>query len=343
MKALVLSSKGIIRLEEVDTPSPSPGEALLRVRSCGVCGSDLPRIFGDLAYFYPLIPGHEFSGEVVEVGSRGDEPWLGKRVTVYPLLPCRKCIFCEQGRYELCERYDYLGSRRHGAFAEYVTVPVANLLPLPESMSFLEGAMMEPAAVTFHALRRLHACAGRGVAVMGLGPIGLLAGMWAKVFGARFLWGVDVDEGKFPLARTMGFDEVFSPAALPQKENPEVVIEASGNGKALLSSLRWVGKRGTMLLLGNQEREVVVTPQDWSYILRKELTLLGSWNSNFARSDCDWEKVLVFAAQKRVSFAPLVSHRVSLAEAPAMLEAMYRKTVPYTKVIIEPWEECYGD
>ncbi|MEN3186089.1 MAG: galactitol-1-phosphate 5-dehydrogenase [Atribacterota bacterium] len=336
MKALVLSEKGKLLFKEVETPVVSPQEVLLRVKACGVCGSDLPRIFGDVAYFYPLIPGHEFAGEVVEVGENVDKSWLGKRVTAYPLIPCRKCAFCEAGFYELCENYDYLGSRRHGAFAEYVAVPVKNLVSLPENISFVEGAMTEPAAVTFHALRRVDFCLGEQVAVFGLGPIGLLAGIWAKVSGARFLWGIDVDERKLSLAEEVGFDATLHPTFLSRVEKPAVVIEASGNEKALLSSLALVRKMGKVLLLGNQEKEVVFTPKDWSNIMRKELTLLGSWNSRLFRFDSDWEKVLHFEAEKRVSLSSLVSHRVPLEEAPSFLEAMYRKTVSYIKVIIEP-------
>lgn len=336
MKALVLSEKGKLLLKEVETPAISPGEVLLRVKACGVCGSDLPRIFGDIAYFYPLIPGHEFAGEVVEVGGKVDKSWLGKRVTVYPLIPCRKCAFCEAGFYELCENYDYLGSRRHGAFAEYVAVPVENLVSLPEDVSFVEGAMTEPAAVTFHALRRVDFCLGEQVVVFGLGPIGLLAGIWSRISGARFLWGVDIDERKFSLAKEIGFDATLHPTFLSRIEAPGVVIEASGNEKAFLAGLALVRKRGKVLLLGNQEKEVMLAPKEWSHIMRKELILLGSWNSRFSRFDSDWEKVLRFEAEKRVSFGPLVSHRVSLEEAPSMLGAMYRKMMPYTKVIIEP-------
>lgn len=336
MKALLLSARGKLTLQEVVTPCPKKGEALLRVRACGVCGSDLPRIFGGIAYFYPLIPGHEFAGEVVEVGSSHDQGWIGKKVTAYPLIPCRTCPYCEVGWYELCENYDYLGSRRHGAFAEYVVVPVDNLMPLPAEVSLLEGAMTEPAAVTFHALYRLGSCLGESIMIFGLGPIGLLVGIWAKLAGVRYLWGVEVDEKKVPLARSVGFDDVFHPWAIDSGKAPQIVVEASGNEKALLGSLSVVAKRGRLLLLGNQEKEVILTPKDWSFILRKELTILGSWNSSFAHLFSDWEKVLNLEAQKRVSLLPFISHRISLEEAPEFLEAMYQKTVSYIKVIIEP-------
>ncbi len=337
MKALVVLGKGEFLLREVETPSPSAGEALVRVRACGVCGSDIPRIFGDIAYFYPLIPGHEFAGEVVAVGQEEDRAWVGKMVTAYPLIPCRRCPYCEVGRYELCENYGYVGSRQNGAFAEYVIVPVANLIPLPDTLSFAEGALTEPAAVTLHGLRRVAPALGDRVMVFGLGPIGLLCGMWARLSGARTLWGVDIDEKKFALAKTLGFDQVLPPTFLPKEDfSPHVIIEASGSSRGFLDALQVIEKRGKVLLLGNQEREVIIPPQYWSFILRKELTLLGSWNSTFAARFSDWQSVLDFEATERVNLETLISHRVLLEEAPRAIEAMYRKEVSYTKVIIEP-------
>ncbi|MGQ9474158.1 MAG: zinc-binding dehydrogenase, partial [Candidatus Caldatribacteriaceae bacterium] len=184
--------------------------------------------------------------------------------------------------------------------------------------------------------RRLGSCLGESVMVFGLGPIGLLVGVWARLAGARWLWGVEVDKKRVSLARNVGFDEVFHPWAIDAGKTPQVVVEASGNEKALLNSLSVVAKRGRLLLLGNQEKEVTLAPKDWSFILRKELTILGSWNSSFAHIFGDWEKVLTLEAQKRVSLLPFVSHRISLEEAPKFLEAMHQKTIAYTKVIIEP-------
>lgn len=337
MRALLLEGRGRLRLAEVPVPEPREGEALIRVRACGVCGSDLPRIFGDIAYFYPLIPGHEFSGEVVATGRKEDEAWVGKSVVVYPLVPCQRCPYCELGQYELCEDYGYLGSRQHGAFAEYVVAPVKNLLPLPQGLSFEEGALTEPAAVALHAVRQAGRVLGESVAVFGLGPVGLLAGMWLRLSGVRRLIGYDTDERKFPLARSAGFDVTLYPSFFPaDREGIDLVVEASGSARAFADALKLVRKRGRIVLLGNQESDVLLSPEDYGRILRKELTLLGSWNSSFATLDSDWKRVLDLAGSQRVSFAPLISHRIRLEEAPAFLLGMRERKIPYVKVVLIP-------
>lgn len=338
MRALVLRSKGELVLEEVDLPQPGEGEVLVKVGACGVCGSDLPRIFGDLAYFYPLIPGHEFAGEVVKAGCELGKEWVGKRVTVYPLIPCRKCSFCESGYFELCDTYDYLGSRRNGAFAEYVVAPVTNLVALPEEVSLEEGALTEPAAVTLHAVRRSSISPGDRVAVFGLGPIGLLTAHWARLAGASLVVGFEIDSRRKDFARRFAFDAVLS----PDEEKTvlfDKVFEASGNASAFLQSLFRVQKRGTLVLLGNQEREFTVSPQHFSLILRKEIKLLGSWNSHFTRFGSDWERVLLLAEREKEVLRRVISHLVPLEKVPDFLNAMLQKEVFYSKVIIAPWAE----
>ena len=158
MKAYVLQNVGDIRLKEAEEPVPGDGEVVVKVRACGICGSDIPRIFQSGAHRMPLIPGHEFSGEVVGCGKGADARLLYKRVGVFPLIPCRECAACRKGIYELCRNYSYLGSRRNGGFAEYVCVPAENVMELPENVSFESAAMLEPIAVH----RRQYSSLGRG-------------------------------------------------------------------------------------------------------------------------------------------------------------------------------------
>lgn len=184
MKAANLHAPGDIRCEEVPVPEPGPGEVLIKVKACGVCGSDIPRVMQTGTYRFPTIPGHEFSGEVVGGGPGTETITPGQRVTVVPLIPCRKCSYCANGKYHLCADYDYLGSRRDGAFAEFVKVPAGNLMPLPDGVDFELGALTDPAAIALHAVRKLGLNPGDRVAVFGTGPIGAMALQWAKIVGA---------------------------------------------------------------------------------------------------------------------------------------------------------------
>lgn len=175
MKAYVLRDIGRFGIEEVEQPVPGPDEVIVQVKAAGICGSDISRIYHHGTYSYPLIPGHEYSGIVVKAGSaetkeanaqadscnaEGDmcdgqaASWIGKRVGIFPLIPCGECLPCRQKRYEMCRNYSYLGSRRDGGFAEYVSVPVWNLIELPEKVTFEQAAMMEPMAVAVHAMRK---------------------------------------------------------------------------------------------------------------------------------------------------------------------------------------------
>lgn len=155
MKAWVLHGADDIRYEEIERPQPADCEVLVRVQAAGICGSDVPRIYKTGAHVHPLIPGHEFSGIVEKTGTSTNPEWEGKRVGVFPLIPCRECIPCRKRQYELCRNYSYLGSRRNGGFAEYVLVPEWNLIELPANVSFTEAAMLEPMAVAVHAMRRV--------------------------------------------------------------------------------------------------------------------------------------------------------------------------------------------
>ena len=184
MKALVLNDIADIKLCEVPIPEPGRGEVLLKVEACGICSSDYNRIYVDGAHQMPLIPGHEFVGTVTELGPGVREELLGRRAAVYPLLPCRQCDSCMREEYELCGHYDYFGTRRDGGFAEYVTVPVFNLVLIPEDMNSLDAVICEPAAVCSHAVRLSGLQHGDIAVVIGTGTMAYLTALIAKIRGA---------------------------------------------------------------------------------------------------------------------------------------------------------------
>ncbi|HBA69044.1 MAG TPA: galactitol-1-phosphate 5-dehydrogenase [Lachnospiraceae bacterium] len=188
MKAWILHEVNKLYLEELEKPIPDRDEVLVAVKAVGICGSDIPRIYQTGAHTHPLVPGHEFSGVVEATGADVDTAWNGKRVGIFPLIPCKNCLPCKRKQYEMCRHYDYLGSRRNGGFAEYAAVPAECLVELPDNVSFAEAAMLEPMAVAVHAMRRAFpevrdfvSASVQGtqntagtVVICGLGTIGLL-------------------------------------------------------------------------------------------------------------------------------------------------------------------------
>ncbi len=207
MKAYVLHGINDLRLEEVKTPKPGEHEVLVKVCAAGICGSDIPRIFQNGTYSFPLIPGHEFAGVVETIGELVDEKWLGKRVGIFPLIPCHKCIPCQNKQYEMCRKYSYLGSRTNGGFAEYVLVPENNLLELPDEVAFEQAAMLEPMAVAIHAIRKSQVRQEQSVAIYGLGTIGLLLCMFLLYEGIQNIFVFGNKEFQKKCALKLGISE----------------------------------------------------------------------------------------------------------------------------------------
>ena len=321
MKACVLHAVGDLCCEDVPRPSPGAGEVLLRVAACGVCGSDIPRVFAKGTYHFPTIPGHEFAGEVIEVGADADAGLVGQRAAVFPLIPCRKCGACEVGAYAQCADYDYLGSRCDGAFAEYVCVPTWNLVPVPEGLSFEEAAMAEPAAVAVHALRQGGIDVGDAVLIYGAGPIGLMLAAWAQAWGAGKVMLVDVDPAKLDFAKRLGYTNLFN-----SKEGDvlkwvgdvtghgaDLVVEGSGNSAAFKQCMLSARPFGKVVLMGNPLGEMKLSQKAYWAILRKELRVTGTWNSVY--SDLprnEWRLALDTMASGKLNVKPFITHRVSL-------------------------------
>lgn len=369
MKAWVLQGIDSLVLKEVPVPALGSGEVLVAVRAAGICGSDIPRIYRTGAHRHPLIPGHEFSGEVVELGENVDRSWLGKRVGVFPLIPCRSCEPCRRKQYEMCRNYDYLGSRRDGGFAEYVAVPVWNLLTLPQSVSYEEAAMLEPMAVAVHAMRRMLSesdiwisengkragFAGEAeaekkagnisVAVCGLGTIGLLLLMFLKEAGVREVYAVGNKDFQKEMAEKLGVTEEFYCDSRRQDQH-QWLMERTG-GRGVDQYYECVGKSetyelavdgtapaGRVVLVGNPYSDMMLKKEVYWKILRNQLTILGTWNSSFTQeAGDDWHYVLERLAQGRIAPAGMISHRFALAELRKGLELMRDKREDYVKVM----------
>lgn len=332
MKAAVLHAVGDLRYEDVPMPVVGEGEVLLKVMAAGVCGSDIPRVFEKGTYHFPTIPGHEFAGKIVE----SDDPaLLGRKAAVFPLLPCRKCAACQVGEYVKCADYDYYGSRRDGAFAEYLAVDKRNLVLLDDAISYAEASLLEPAAVARAAIRRMQITLGDTVVIFGAGPIGLLAAQWAKKAGAGVVRVVDISEEKLAFARKFGFEAYDA-----ERDGPcQCALEGTGVSAALNNAVKALAPNGRLVLMGNPFGDMKIDKSVYSEILRREITMCGTWNSSYNDRVNDWREVAAAMAGGEMSFEPLITHRYPLDRCNEALEMMRDKKEFFTKVTFVAKEE----
>ncbi len=348
MKAWILHGISEIHFEEVDRPVPAENEVLVQVKAAGICGSDIPRIYQTGAHVHPLIPGHEFSGQVVCVGKNVDEEWLDQRVGIFPLIPCTDCTACRQQHYELCRDYDYLGSRRDGGFAEYVAVPAWNLIRLPDSVSYRQAAMMEPMAVAVHAMRNaLPADGGRDrtIAVCGFGTIGILLAMFLKEAGCTRIYVIGNKDFQRKMAVETGIDEahVYIGESAGAREwlmaqtdgaGVDVFFECVGKNETVETAVMCTASNGTVQLVGNPASDIVLEKNRYWKILRSQLTVKGSWNSSFRHSrEDDWHYVLDRLQGGQIHPERYITHCLPPDALGRGLLIMRDKIQPYIKVM----------
>lgn len=323
MKALVLEDIDDLRLETVNVPKLEDGTVLVKIKACGICSSDVPRIFSTGTYHFPTIPGHEFSGQIVAIGNGVDESLLGKRTCVFPLLPCRTCKACKLEQYAQCSGYSYFGSRCDGGFAEYLVVPVWNLIPFDDSLSYEEAALCEPAAVSLHAVDIGDIKDGQNVMVIGTGTIGLLIATFAKKItktGKVIICGRS--QNKLDYAEKLGFETVNSQKeSIPDgikritgSDGADVCFEAVGSNEAIDQAIRATGALGKIVLVGNPSEDLAL-PKDvyWS-ILRKQISVAGSWNSSYNSQVNDWAKALEIFESGELNLRGLITHTFQIEQ-----------------------------
>lgn len=320
-----LYAVGDLRCEQRRIPVPGENEVLVRVRACGVCGSDIGRVYKTGTYHFPTVIGHEFAGEVA-ADPKGE--LMGARVAVFPLLPCFSCESCWAERYATCENYDYYGSRRDGGMIDYLAVKRWNLIPLPDAVSFSEGAMCEPASVARHAIMRLSPRSGDTLLISGAGPIGIIAGQWAMSLGVTRVYYLDIDEEKLAFAERMGFYRYEAGTLV------DCALEGTGISVPLATLLGAVKPQGRVLLMGNPAGEMTLSQKEYWHILRKELTLIGTWNSSYAETDNDWRAALSAMAEGVINVRPLISHTYPLSRVRDAFSMMKERKESYHKVML---------
>lgn len=319
MKSVVIHAEGRVCVEERPVPHvKAADDVLVRVVCSGLCGSDIPRIFAKGAHYYPITLGHEFSGYVEACGSGINDLQPGDAVACVPLLPCFTCPECEKGYFSLCKQYQFVGSRSEGGNAEYIAVKRANLFRLPAEMAIEDGAFIEPITVGLHAFHLARGCRGKNVVIIGAGTIGLLAMQCALALGAASVTAIDINDDKLALATSLGATQVFNSKSLSAEEMmaalhdtrfDQLVLETAGTPQTVALSIDIAGPRAQVALVGTLHHDLTLSSATFGRILRKELTLLGSWmNYSAPWPGEEWETATRLLNEKKLQLAPLIAH-----------------------------------
>ncbi|MDX6314074.1 MAG: hypothetical protein QOF44_3538, partial [Streptomyces sp.] len=276
MKAALISAPGVVGIETVDDPTPGPRDVVVRVSACGLCGTDLHILQGEFAPTLPIIPGHEFAGEVVAVGTGVRELSLGDRVAVDPSLYCHECHYCRIGRNNLCERWAAIGVTVPGGAAEFAVAPVANCVKLPDHIRTEDAALIEPLSCAVRGYDILRSQLATSVLIYGSGTMGLMMMELAKRTGAATVDVVDINPDRLVTARSLGCtNAVTSADEIEQPRGWDVVIDATGNEKAIQEAIGRVGKGGTYLQFGVADYAARATIEPYR-IYNQEITITGS-------------------------------------------------------------------
>lgn len=279
MRAVIIEKPGEIRVGNVPDPTPGPDELVVRVGACGICGTDLHIAQGEFPPTpYPIVPGHEFAGEVVAVGSSVTGPAVGTRVAVDPSLFCGHCAFCRVGQGNLCQNWGAIGDTVDGAFAEYVVVPAANAYTLPEHISYREAALIEPVSCAVHGIHRLSPRLGDRMLIVGAGTMGLLLLQLALRGGASRVAMMDLNTQRLALAEKLGaYLAVTNTQALREQEplGFDCVIDATGVPAAITQAFGMVKRGGKFMVFGVAPNEATVAFSPFR-IYNDEITIVGS-------------------------------------------------------------------
>ena len=350
MKAQVLYGINNLKFESnYEEPVLHDGEVLVEVRACGICGSDIDRVLKNGTYHFPTIIGHEFSGIVRKIKNDENKSWLNKRVSVFPLIPCMKCTSCKSGNYQLCEKYNYLGSRCNGGFAELVSVPVWNLIEIPDGVSYEEAAMMEPCSVAMHALKMAENILGRNVVITGSGTItsmlvkiAMASGAAHVVVLARNVEKIKYLQNLIPNAFFINSDDgnFIEEVNNAVGSTIDIVIEGTGASNMLEKAITLVSRKGVVVVMGNPSNDISLNKNSYWQILRKELIIKGTWNSVFGiDGKSDWNDVFSLMKTGKLNIKNLISHKINLKNLMDGILLMKNKTEISNKVMVVKNEE----
>jgi 2-desacetyl-2-hydroxyethyl bacteriochlorophyllide A dehydrogenase len=314
MKAAVVKAPGRIVYQEVPDPVPGPEEVIIAVKAAGLCGTDMHIYHGEYEAVYPIIPGHEFSGRIVEVGDAVQDLEPGLRVTADPNIFCHRCAYCRRNQPNQCANLQAVGVNRDGAFAEYVAVPSENIYPIGD-LPFVEAAFAEPLGCVVLAMQRAQIAPGSNVLLFGAGPMGCLLTQAVSHSGAAQLVVSDLSERRLALAADLGATETVlageGQAEQLQALAPEgfdVVIDATGVPQVVEAGFQYLAHRGAYLFFGvcPAGEQIQITPYD---VFRHDWRIIGSFALSYTMQES-----IRWLQTGRIQAAPLISHEIPLAQ-----------------------------
>jgi L-iditol 2-dehydrogenase len=329
-RAAVMTKLEHIEIQERPEPEPGPRQAVVRIHAVGICGSDtayfkIGRI-GDYVVDGPIVLGHEVSGEVAKVGSEVTNVSVGDRVAIEPGTPCRDCKECKAGRYHLCPDLVFLATPPYdGALMELMAIDARNLYPIPQEMSYEEGALLEPLSVGIWGCKRANLTAGDDVLVTGAGPVGLLAASAARAFGAGSVTVSDFSEFRLGLARRMGFATETPDAATDRTF--DVLLECSGAQGALAAGMARLAPAGRAAMIGMPKQDVPLPLAELN-VNEVSLSLVNRYNHT-------WPLAIELVSSGRIDVSELITHHFPLADSADAL-TLASRVKDSIKAVIHP-------
>lgn len=342
MKALLLSKYSHLEMTELPDPTAGPGEVLVRVAACGICGSDVHGYDGSSGRrIPPIVMGHEAAGVVAAVGDQVADFRIGDRVTFDSTVSCGSCPFCLRGEVNLCDARQVLGVScsdyaRAGAFAEYIAVPARIVYRLPENLSFAEASLLEAVAVAVHAVNLVDVPAGATALVVGAGTIGVLILQALRAAGCSAVFVADVDPSRLELARTLGGEPIAAaPGGLPERirsltggAGADLVMEAVGKEESVETAIDCARKGGRVALVGNISPRIGLPLQK---VVTRQIRLQGS-----CASAGEYPEAIGLLASGAIRVKPLISAVAPLEEGPLWFARLHARDANLLKVVLTP-------
>jgi L-iditol 2-dehydrogenase len=349
MKSAALTKVGNIEFVERDIPQISDTEVLVKPMVVGICGTDIERMWHTGTWKFPTVLGHEFCGVIEKVGKDVLNVKEGDHVVINPMVTCGVCRYCVSGHQNMCVDYDYLGSRSDGGLQEYVNVAAKNVIKIPKEMPFDKAALVDPLVIGIHTLTKAEIQPGNTVCIMGAGPIGNLMIQLAKNYGAGKVIAVDLIKEKLDCARESGADICINALEedvykVIEKETDglmaDVVIESAGAVKTVENSIFVAGKQARVVLMGTPHSDVQINDKIFEGILRKELTVRGSWCYDYKELPFDeWQVGIDYLNSEKVKVEHLITHRFKFEDVMEAYKVVQTRDNYFNKVLIYVNEE----